>query len=354
MRAISALKIMNDLKFLLLVCLTFVFNSTVQARQDSIPANHTAPAPLFRDPVTDGAADPVLIWNREEKKWWMLYSQRRANTESPDVAYCYGTDIGVASGEENGHTWVYRGTLNLEFERGRNTFWAPDVVYHNGEYHMFVVYIKGVRIHWGGKAQMAHYVSKNLWDWKFNGFLKLSSENVIDASLIQMPGGDWRMWYKDDARHAAIMVAQSKDLYTWSFDDKPVLGNTQQEGPKIFRYGDYYWMITDEWHGMRVYRSADAGTWEKQGLILDSASHRTEDRPSGAHGDVIIVNNKAYVFYFTHPGRKAHSDAHLNENGIYPFDERRSSIQAGLLEIKNGTLVCDRDKPFDFWLQAPR
>lgn len=24
-------------------------------------------APLFRDPITDGAADPVLIWNRTEK-----------------------------------------------------------------------------------------------------------------------------------------------------------------------------------------------------------------------------------------------------------------------------------------------
>ena len=29
-------------------------------------------APLFRDPITDGAADPVLIWNRTEKNWWML------------------------------------------------------------------------------------------------------------------------------------------------------------------------------------------------------------------------------------------------------------------------------------------
>src|SRR5450432_3733421 len=129
---------MKYLKFLLLLCFAFVSVNGARAHADSIPANHIAPAPLFRDPVTDGAADPVLIWNRQEKKWWMLYSQRRANIESPDVAYCYGNDIGVASGEDNGHTWVYRGTLNLEFEKGRNTFWAPDVVYVNGEYHMFV------------------------------------------------------------------------------------------------------------------------------------------------------------------------------------------------------------------------
>lgn len=103
--------------------------------KNNIPKNHIAPAPLFRDPVTDGAADAVLICNREEKKWRMLYTQRRANVESPDVAYCYGNDIGIATAEDNGQTFVYRGTLNLEFEKGRNTFWAPDVVYQNGEYH---------------------------------------------------------------------------------------------------------------------------------------------------------------------------------------------------------------------------
>lgn len=336
--------------FLLLACCAWLF--ALKAQTDKIPKDHIAPAPLFRDPVTDGAADPVLVWNREEKKWWMLYTQRRANVESPDVAYCYGNDIGIAT-EEKGTQWTYRGTLNLEFEKGRNTFWAPDVVYHNGEYHMFVVYIQGVRIHWGGKARMAHYISKNLWDWKFIGFLKLSSENVIDASLMQMPDGEWRMWFKDDARGAIIMLAKSKDLYNWNYDEKPVLGNTKQEGPKVFRFGNYYWMLTDEWHGMRVYRSNDANTWEKQGLILDSASAREDDHPSGAHGDVIVVNNKAYVFYFTHPGRKTHFDAHMNANGIYPFDERRSSIEVASLEIRDGTLVSDRTKPFDFWLTAP-
>jgi hypothetical protein len=78
---------------------------------------------------------------------------------------------------------------------------------------------------------------------------------------------------------------------------------------------------------MRVYRSNDLMNWEKQGLILDSASNRQDDHPSGAHGDVIVVNDKAYVFYFTHPGRKKHGDATLKENGIYPFDERRSSLK---------------------------
>lgn len=330
-----------------------VFKVCASAQQSNSSTIHIAPAPLFRDPITDGAADPVIVWNREEKSWWMLYTQRRANTEAPDVAYCYGTKIGIASTKDHRQTWVYRGTLDLEFEKGLNTLWAPDIVYNDGLYHMFVVYIQGARIHWGGKARMAHYTSRNLWDWKFNSFLKLSSENVIDASLLQMPGGTWRMWYKDDANNATIMLAESKDLYNWSLVDKPVISGSRQEGPKIFKYADWYWMITDEWHGMRVYKSKDCSTWEKQGLILDSASARPEDKPSGAHGDVIVVDGRAYIFYFTHPGRKTHGDAPADENGIIPFNLRRSSIQAAQLEFTNGTLICDRSKPFNFWLPDP-
>lgn len=337
----------------LVFAVAFTLTSITYAHAQEIPKDHIAPAPLYRDPVTDGAADPVMVWNREEKKWWMLYTQRRANAESADVAYCYGNPIGVASGEDNGRTWVYRGTLELNFERGQNTFWAPEVVYNTGEYHMFVVYIQGVRNHWGGRARMAHYVSKNLWDWKFLGLLTLTSENVIDATVMQMPDGKWRMWYKDQQRGSVTMMAESLDLYKWEVHNEPAIGGIPHEGPKAFGFAGYYWMITDEWHGMRVYRSKDATSWEKQGLILDTASKRTEDTPSGAHGDVIVINDKAYIFYFTHPGRKNHNEAPIGSNGIIPFMLRRSSIQVAPLQFKNGTLVCDRNKPFDFWLTEP-
>ncbi|MEP7251993.1 MAG: hypothetical protein ABI683_06420 [Ginsengibacter sp.] len=43
----------------------------------------------------------------------------------------------------------------------------------------------------------------------------------------------------------------------------------------------------------------------------------------------------------------------MNKDGIYPFNERRSSIDAGPLEFENGTLISNRNKPFDFWLTAP-
>jgi hypothetical protein len=54
-----------------------------------------APAPLYRDPYTDGAADPTVFWNHHEQEWWMFYTQRRANDQSADVAFCYGNRIGI-------------------------------------------------------------------------------------------------------------------------------------------------------------------------------------------------------------------------------------------------------------------
>ncbi|MBP1767820.1 MAG: family 43 glycosylhydrolase, partial [Candidatus Aminicenantes bacterium] len=36
--------------------------------------SRTPPAPLYRDPVFDGAADPSLIWNDKERSWWVFYT----------------------------------------------------------------------------------------------------------------------------------------------------------------------------------------------------------------------------------------------------------------------------------------
>jgi sucrose-6-phosphate hydrolase SacC (GH32 family) len=338
-------------QFVIASFMVLIACSNLHAQNDSA-ITHPAPAPMFRDPITDGAADPVVFYNREEKSWWMLYTQRRANAETADVAYCYGNPIGIASSDDHGRTWVYRGTLDLKIDKGLNTFWAPDIAYQNGTYHLYVTYIVGARTHWGGQAHLAHFTSKDLWSWKFEDFPKLTSDDVIDPTLFQMPDKSWRMWYKDSRNpEGNMLMATSKDLKSWKTNNKPIFPGNQQEGPKVFKYGEYYWLLTDEWHGMRVYRSKDLDHWEKQGLVLNAPGKRFDDTPEGAHGDVVVVDNKAYVIYFTHPGRKKHTEAEINKaTGIYPFELRRSSISVAQLEFKDGTLVCDRDKPFDFYL----
>ena len=332
-------------------CLLFLLFATMNAvRSQPKDSLHKAPAPLFRDPIYDGAADPVMVYNKEKKEWWMFYSQRRANVQSANVAFCYGTSIGIATSDDHGQSWTYKGIAALEFEEGVNTFWAPDIIYDNGVYHMFVVYIKGVRNDWGGKAKIIHYTSSDLWKWKHEDDLKLSSDNVIDPTFYKLPDGKWHIWYKDDTRGSITMTGESTDLKNWTLADKPAIGGKPHEGPKIFYFNKFYWMITDEWAGQRVYRSKDASEWEKQGMILDKNGTRNQDSPTGAHADVVVAGNKAYIFYFTHPGRKVHFEGELDKDGCYSYSNKRTVIQVAEIILKNGTLDVIRDEPFDFWL----
>lgn len=338
---------MKTIVCLVSICLFFYVNMFAQDSTQAVM--HKAPAPLYRDPIYDGAADPTLIYNKDKKEWWMFYTQRKANQQAANVALCYGTSIGIATSSDHGQTWVYKGAPALEFEEGVNTFWAPDVILDKDTYHMFVVYIQGVRNDWGGKAQLVHYTSKDLWHWKKEGYLKLKPDNVIDPTFYKMPDGKWHVWYKDNDR-SITMTAESSDLKNWIVSDTPAIGGKPHEGPKIFRFKNQYWMITDEWAGQRVYRSDDAIKWERQGMILDKNGTRPEDSPTGAHADVVVAGEKAYIFYFTHPGRKTHFAATLQPDGTYTYDEKRSSIQVAELIYKDGTLTTLRDEPFDFWL----
>lgn len=324
-----------------------LLNCKVNAQQPSTNI-HVAPAPLFRDPITDGVADASFIWNREENEWWIIYSQRRANTVTDDVAYCYGNAIGIASSDDHGKTWVYRGTLDLKIDEGANTFWAPDVIFVNGLYHLYLVYFKGVRNHWGGTARIAHFTSKNLWNWKFINFLELPKQNVIDPYLFKKPNSDiWMMWYKGSDSH--IYLAESKDFQHWTGSDKPV-HNGSQEGPIIFKFKNYFWMITDEWHGMRVYQSTDLVNWQKKNIILNGRSQRPDDGPSGAHGDVVVFGDKAYIIYFTHPGRISHNIAPEDRDGFISLNLKRSSLEVAALCFQGDSLIAERDNKFDFWL----
>ncbi len=72
-----------------------------------------APKPIFRDPVYDGAADPIVIWNPQVEKWWMFYTNRRATmTELPGVSWVFKTPLGIAESTD-GANWDYVGMANL-------------------------------------------------------------------------------------------------------------------------------------------------------------------------------------------------------------------------------------------------
>lgn len=312
-----------------------------------------APAPLFRDPIFDGAADPVVIWNRQDKCWWLLYTQRRANVDGPGVAWCHGCDIGVARSQDNGHSWRYLGALpGLEFERGRNTFWAPEILWHDGTYHMYVSYVPGVPFDWSGSRHIVHYTSPDLWRWTCAGPLKLSSDRVIDACVERMPAGQWRMWFKDEAHSSHTWAANSANLNDWTVAG-PVITGAGHEGPNVFYWRNSWWMVTDHWTGLGVFRSADAEHWIRQPEnILRRPGRRKDDGVKGGHADVLVQGGEAYIFYFTHPGRTPGSQEVSSGSGaVEPYALRRSSIQVARLDTSEGNLTCDRDAEFRFVLE---
>ena len=199
------------------------------------------------------------------------------------MRWCHGTDLGIASSPD-GRTWTYRGTAQgLEFEPGRNTFWAPCLVTHGGAYHMYVAYVRGVPADWSGDRRIVHYTSRDLVHWTFKSVLALSSNRVIDAFVYAKPSGGWRMWYKDETNGSDIYAADSEDLDRWTVKGPVVTAKGGQEGPAVFHWRGAYWLLVDRWQGMGVLRSDDLERWTEQpGTILGAprdAARRRRHRP---------------------------------------------------------------------------
>ena len=59
----------------------------------------------------------------------MFYTQRRSFGYQFGVTSYHGTDIGIAVSKD-GLKWLYRGIAEgLVIDWGRNTFWAPEVIF---------------------------------------------------------------------------------------------------------------------------------------------------------------------------------------------------------------------------------
>ena len=314
------------------------------------------PAPLFRDPIHDGATDPILVQNRSNATWWLFYTQRRADAPGEGVSWVHGTDIGVAVSHDGGATFLYRGVLDLATRWGRDTYWAPEILWARGRYHMYVSVIQGVPVRWPGhERHIVHYVSDDLIAWDRIGRVGLSSDAVIDACVVPLPerpdgsSGGWRMWFKDEAAGSQTWAADSTDLDTWRVLG-PVITGRPHEGPNVFTLAGWHWLIVDEWRGQGVYRSADLTSWQRDGLVLDRPGMRVDDAGIGLHADVVVVDDVGYIVYFTHPGRSESWDGPRSAAGdgpqVGPMDtpaERRSSIQVARLQVRDGHLECDRD-----------
>jgi len=317
-----------------LCCLLLIADSSFAQKKKGILADK----PLFRDPIFDGAADPVIVWNKQEKKWFMFYTNRRANaTNETGVTWVHGTRIGIAESKD-GAKWKYRDTANINYRPTKDyTHWAPDVFEHNGTYHMFLTYVPGIFTDWNHPRYILHLTSSDLLNWDYKSTLNLENDKLIDACLYLMPNGTWRMWYNNEKDGKSIYYADSKDLESWELKGRAVK-DRGGEGPKVFRWKNKYWMLVDNWAGMSLFYSDDLTNWTKQPKrILEEPGKGPEDQAIGGHADVVINGDRAYVYYFTHPGRIQKPFA----DGV---ETRRSLIQIAELEYKDGVISVDRDK----------
>ncbi len=290
------------------------------------------PSPLYKDPIYNGAADPMIIRKESNGNYYMFYTQRRSNQNVENVSFAYGTAIGVAESFDC-EDWHYLGALDLNFEFGHNTFWAPEIIYDPATklYHMYVTYIRGIYTDWKGVATLEHYTSEDLFYWRHIGGLSFGSSRIIDPCVFRLPSGIWRMWYKDECHKSNTCYADSENLYDWEFRGIAT-SDEAQEGPNVFEFAGKYWMIADVWRGMAVYSSDDCEHFYRQKEnILCGGGKRKDDNVNGAHADVFIVGDRAFIVYFTLP------DANFKE---------RSCVQMAELTVENGILVCNRDAEF--------
>jgi len=333
---------MRFLKALVAIIIA-LFSITVIAAQK----HHIAPKPLYVDPVFNGAADPVVIWNKQAKKWFMFYTNRRASaTDLDGVTWVHGTRIGIASSVD-GATWQYVDTADIQYRPDNNyTHWAPEVFESKGLYHMYLTYVPGVFTDWNHPREIIHLTSKDLLHWQYDKTLELASHKVIDACVFPLPQGGWRLWYNNEKDKKSIYYADSRDLKDWQDKGKAV-GDKGGEGPKVFRWKEHYWMIVDNWMGMSIYQSDDLTTWKRQEKrILELPGTGKDDQAIGGHCDVLVNDGRAYVFYFTHPGRIGNKKTW--KDGI---ETRRSVIQLGELKYENGEISCNRDEPVNIQLK---
>jgi hypothetical protein len=152
---------------------------------------------------------------------------------------------------------------------------------------MYLSYVPGIFNDWNHPREIVHLTSRDGVKWDAVGPVDLKSDGVIDASVIQLPSGAWRMWYKDERKPKALSFADSPDLFAWEPKGSAVT-DYNGEGPKVIHWKGRYRLIADCWaNGMRVWSSHDATNWRGQDETL-----------IGSHGDVVVNGERAWWFYF--------------------------------------------------------
>ena len=319
--------------WLILALLFFAISQNVYAQ--------IAPKPLYRDPIFDGATDPIIVYNRGTKLYEMFYTQRRANikSENPrDVSWVHGTKIGIATSSD-GANWQYVGAANLPNECAAETQWAPEIFFENGAYHMILTNVLGIFSNWNAPRYMTHLTSSDLRRWKCEGRLNVGSDRAIDAAFYRFGRNNYGLWFKDETLNSRIISAQSTDLKNWRIGGKIL--DKAGEGAKVFRFRGKVWLVYDSWRGLGVLQSKNGRNFQEEPyLLLADVGQKPTDRGIGNHADIIVRKNRAFIFYFV--AQKNEEEAKTD-----PYYGQKSVIQIAEIKYIGGRLVIDRNETLD-------
>ena len=149
---------------------------------------------------------------------------------------------------------------------------------------MFLSFVPGIFTDWNHPREIVYLTSRDGVKWDTVGPVDLKSDRVIDACIIRLADGTWRMWYKDERRPKALCYADSRRPQTWEPKGNAVT-DLNGEGPKVIHWKGRYWLIADCWtNGMRVWSSDDCLKWKLQDEAL-----------FGSHGDVVVSGGRVVV-----------------------------------------------------------
>jgi hypothetical protein len=209
---------------------------------------------------------------------------------------------------------------------------------------MYLSYVPGVFDTWEHPRDIVHLTSVDGIDWKTESVLDLASRKVIDAGVIRLPDGVWRMWYKNEGRDNEIWYADSDDLYNWTDRGEVELRGLHGEGANVIFWHGKYYLFVDEWKGLSVFGSDDATNWVKQPEYLIAgipAGESVGGNPGrvryiegtrGNHADIEVVGERAYMFYFSSVEMKD------GATGLGVFVQE-------LIHNADGTISCDPTAP---------
>ena len=111
----------------------------------------------------------------------------------------------------------------------------------------------------------------------------------------------------------------------------------------MFELGGIKWMISDYWKGLAVYRSDDFEHWIRCADILDESGSRPMDKGWGHHADVVVREERAFIFYFCHPFACEDGRQGDKLTGLTEADRNKAVIQAAEITVRDGALRCDRN-----------